>query len=123
MVAVQVIAAETDAAARRLFTTPQQRFLRLIRSQPVELLPPVDTMDAIWDDWERAAVESKLRAAIIGSNQTVEAGLEQLIAETGADEIIIVTDTWDHKDRLESYRRVSEIAARMETSQHALVSN
>jgi alkanesulfonate monooxygenase SsuD/methylene tetrahydromethanopterin reductase-like flavin-dependent oxidoreductase (luciferase family) len=123
MVAVQVIAAETDSAARRLFTTPQQRFLRLIRSQPVELLPPVDTMDTIWDDWERAAVESKLRAAIIGSNQTVAAGLEQLIAETGADEIIIVTDTWDHKDRLESYRRVSEMAARVETSQHALVSN
>jgi alkanesulfonate monooxygenase SsuD/methylene tetrahydromethanopterin reductase-like flavin-dependent oxidoreductase (luciferase family) len=80
-------------------------------------------MDTIWDDWERAAVESKLRAAIIGSNQTVAAGLEQLIAETGADEIIIVTDTWDHKDRLESYRRVSEMAARVETSQHALVSN
>src|SRR6266404_1539132 len=45
MVAVQVIAAETDEAARRLFTTPQQRFLRLIRNQPVELLPPVDSME------------------------------------------------------------------------------
>src|SRR5713226_3294466 len=60
MVAVQVIAAETDAAARRLFTTPQQRFLRLIRNQPVELLPPVDSMQPLWQDWERAAVESKL---------------------------------------------------------------
>src|ERR1700731_2986526 len=44
IVAVQIIAAETDAAARRLFTTPQQRFLRLIRNQPVELMPPVDSM-------------------------------------------------------------------------------
>ena len=44
MVATQVIAAETDAEAQRLFTTPQQRFLRLIRNQPVELLPPVDSM-------------------------------------------------------------------------------
>src|SRR5271167_1300470 len=67
MVAVQVIAAETDAAARRLFTTPQQRFLRLIRNQPVELLPPVDSMDLLWQDWERATVESKLGAAIVGS--------------------------------------------------------
>ena len=59
MVAVQVIAAETDAAARRLFTTPQQRFLRLIRNQPVELLPPVDAMEGLWqDDGENAAVES-----------------------------------------------------------------
>jgi luciferase family oxidoreductase group 1 len=48
MVAVQVIAAETDAAAQRLFTTPQQRFLRLIRNQPVELLPPVDSMEPLW---------------------------------------------------------------------------
>src|SRR6202050_4646674 len=44
MVAVQVIAAETDAAAKRLFTTPQQRCLGLIPHQPVELLPPVDSM-------------------------------------------------------------------------------
>ena len=55
MIGVQVIAAESDAAARRLFTTPQQRFLRLIRNQPVELLPPVDSMDGLWTDWERAA--------------------------------------------------------------------
>ncbi|HTF44351.1 MAG TPA: LLM class flavin-dependent oxidoreductase, partial [Terriglobales bacterium] len=48
MVGVQVIAAETDARARRLFTTPQQRFLRLIRNQPVELLPPVDSMAPLW---------------------------------------------------------------------------
>ncbi|HUX28089.1 MAG TPA: LLM class flavin-dependent oxidoreductase, partial [Terracidiphilus sp.] len=67
MVGVQVIAAETDAQARRLFTTPQQRFLRLIRNQPVELLPPVDSMDSHWSEWERAAVESKLGAAIVGS--------------------------------------------------------
>src|SRR6202044_3547587 len=96
MVGVQVIAAETDAAARRLFTTPQQRFLRLIRNQPVELLPPVDSMDPIWNDWEQAAVESKLRAAIVGSNQTVKTELEAVIAATKADEIIAVTDVWDH---------------------------
>src|ERR1700681_2290521 len=45
IVAVQIIAAETDAAARRLFTTPQQRFLRLIRNQPVALVPPVDSVE------------------------------------------------------------------------------
>src|ERR1700720_1094509 len=55
MVAVQVIAAETDHEARRLFTTPQQRFLRLIRDQPVELLPPVDSLEPLWRDWGRAA--------------------------------------------------------------------
>ena len=110
MVAVQVIAAETDGAARRLFTTPQQRFLRLIRNQPVELLPPVDSMEPLWRDFERAAVESKLGAAIVGSSATVKAGLERLVSETAADEIIVVTDTYDHTERLRSYERLAEVA-------------
>jgi luciferase family oxidoreductase group 1 len=86
MVAVQVIAAETDADARRLFTTPQQRFLRLIRNQPVELLPPVDSMQPLWQDWERAAVE-----------------------------VIVVTDTYEHADRLQSYKRVAGAASMIKT--------
>jgi luciferase family oxidoreductase group 1 len=114
MVAVQVIAADTDAAARRSFTTPQQRFLRLIRNQPVELLPPVDSMEPLWQDWERAAVENRLGAAIVGSNATVTAGLEKLVGDTGADEVIVVTDTYEHTDRLESYRRVAGIATTIE---------
>jgi luciferase family oxidoreductase group 1 len=111
MAAVQVIAAATDAAARRLFTTSQQRFLRLIRNQPVELLPPVDSMDSLWHPSERAAVEDRLGAAIVGSNATVKAGLEHLAHHTGADEVIVVTDTYDHSDRLQSYERVAQIAS------------
>ena len=113
IVAVPVIVAETDAEARRLFTTPQQRFLRLIRSQPVELLPPVDSMDSHWTEWERAAVMSKLTAAIVGSEETVQQGLELLIASTSANEVIAVTDTWDHAARLESYERLARVAARI----------
>jgi luciferase family oxidoreductase group 1 len=113
MVAVQMIAAETDAAARRLFTTPQQRFLRLIRNQPVELLPPVDSMDGLYTPVERAAVESRLGAAIVGSSATVQAGIESLVQKTGAHELIVVTDTYEAEDRLESYLRVSEIAAKL----------
>jgi luciferase family oxidoreductase group 1 len=114
MVAVQVIGAETDAAARRLFTTSQQRFLRLIRNQPVELLPPVDSMEPLWRAHERAAVENKLRAAIVGSDATVMAGLEKLVGDTGADEVIVVTDTFEHADRLQSYQRVARVAATIE---------
>ena len=113
MVAVQVIAAETDAAARRLFTTSQQRFLRLVRNQPVELLPPVDSMEPLWQDWERVAVENKLGAAIVGSDATVKAGLEKLVRDTWADEVIVVTDTYEHADRLQSYERVAGVAAKI----------
>jgi luciferase family oxidoreductase group 1 len=114
MVAVQIIAAETDAAAQRLFTTAQQRFLRLIRNQPVELLPPVDSMEPLWQETERAAVENRLSAAIVGSDTTVKAGLERLVSSTGADEVIVVTDTYEHADRLQSYERVARIAAKIE---------
>jgi luciferase family oxidoreductase group 1 len=110
IVAVPVIAAETDMAAQGSFTTAQQRFLRLIRNQSVELLPPVDSMEPQWQDWERAAVQSKLGAAIVGSDATVKAGLEKLVSDTGADEVIVVTDTYEHADRLRSYQRVAGIA-------------
>jgi luciferase family oxidoreductase group 1 len=114
IVAVPVIAAETDQEARRLLTTPQQRLLRLIRNQPVELLPPIESMDNLWNDFERAAVESRLREAIVGSETTVKSGLEKLIADTGADEVIAVTDTWDHRARLDSYQRLATIAGSIE---------
>jgi alkanesulfonate monooxygenase SsuD/methylene tetrahydromethanopterin reductase-like flavin-dependent oxidoreductase (luciferase family) len=80
----------------------------------VELLPPVDSMESLWQDSERAAVESRLRAAIVGSDRTVKAGLEHLVGDTGADEVIVVTDTYEHADRLQSYRRVAGIAAMIE---------
>jgi alkanesulfonate monooxygenase SsuD/methylene tetrahydromethanopterin reductase-like flavin-dependent oxidoreductase (luciferase family) len=72
-------------------------------------------MEGLWrDDGERSTVESRLRAAIVGSNATVKAGLEKLAADTGAAEVIVVTDTYDHADRLESYRRVADVAALIE---------
>jgi alkanesulfonate monooxygenase SsuD/methylene tetrahydromethanopterin reductase-like flavin-dependent oxidoreductase (luciferase family) len=104
-----------------LFTTPQQRFLRLIRNQPVELLPPVDSMEALWQDLERAAVENRLGAAIVGSNATVKAGLEKLVGDTGADEVIVVTDTYEHADRIESYRRVADLATMIEVKRTVAV--
>ena len=111
LVAVPVVAAGTDAAAQRLFTTPQQRFLRLIRGEPVELLPPVDSMEPLWSDTEKAAVENRLRAAIVGSDATVRVGLEKLLSDIHADEVIVVTDTYEHSDRMDSYERVARIAA------------
>ena len=110
LIAVQVIAAETDAAAQRLFTTPQRRFLQLIRGEPVELLPPVDSMEPLWSDTEKAAVENRLRAAIVGSDATVQVGLEKLVNDISADEVIVVTDTYEHSDRMDSYERLARIA-------------
>jgi luciferase family oxidoreductase group 1 len=122
-VGVQVIAAETDVEARRLFTTPLQRSLRLIRNEPVELLPPVDSMEPLWNDFERAAVESRLGEAIVGSEATVRAGLQRLIDDTGADEVIVVTDAYHHEDRLWSYERVAGVAPLIVIGKNAAATN
>jgi alkanesulfonate monooxygenase SsuD/methylene tetrahydromethanopterin reductase-like flavin-dependent oxidoreductase (luciferase family) len=103
------------AAARRLFATPQQRFLRLIRGESLELLPPVDSMEPLWSDIEKAAVENRLGAAIVGSDATVQVGLEKLVNDTHADEVIVVTDTYEHSDRMDSYERVARFAAGNQT--------
>jgi alkanesulfonate monooxygenase SsuD/methylene tetrahydromethanopterin reductase-like flavin-dependent oxidoreductase (luciferase family) len=86
------------------------------------LLPPVDSMEGLWqDDGERAAVESRLRAAIVGSHPTVKAGLEKLVGDTGADEVIVVTDTYDHEDRLQSCLRVADVATLIEAKPSVVV--
>jgi alkanesulfonate monooxygenase SsuD/methylene tetrahydromethanopterin reductase-like flavin-dependent oxidoreductase (luciferase family) len=76
----------------------------------VASLSPVDSMEPLWQDFERAAVETKLSAAIVGSNATVKTGLEKLLSETAADEVIVVTDTYDHDDRLRSYERLATVS-------------
>jgi alkanesulfonate monooxygenase SsuD/methylene tetrahydromethanopterin reductase-like flavin-dependent oxidoreductase (luciferase family) len=72
-------------------------------------------MEPLWQDWERAAVEHKLHAAIVGSDATVKAGLEKLVGDTSADEVIVVADTYEHADRLQSYQRVAGVAAMIRT--------
>jgi alkanesulfonate monooxygenase SsuD/methylene tetrahydromethanopterin reductase-like flavin-dependent oxidoreductase (luciferase family) len=76
-------------------------------------------MDGQWSAPERAAVENKLGAAIVGSEATVKAGFERLVQTTGANEVIVVTDTYRHEDRLESYRRVAAVARTVETPVNA----
>ena len=117
LVAVQVIAADTDTAARRLFTTPQQRLLRAIRGETAELMPPVDSMESLWHDAERATMHNRSRAAIVGSDATVQAGLEKLASETHAEEVIVVTETYEYSDRIDSYQRVARIAAKIQFAQ------
>jgi alkanesulfonate monooxygenase SsuD/methylene tetrahydromethanopterin reductase-like flavin-dependent oxidoreductase (luciferase family) len=78
-------------------------------------------MQPLWQDWERAAVEARLGAAIVGSDATVKAGLEKLVGDTGADEVIVVTDTYEHADRLRSYERVAGVAAMIEVKPEVAV--
>lgn len=109
MVGVPVVAADTDEQARYLATTQQQKFLGMVRNQRRPLQPPVASMDGLWTPWEREAVEQRLGAAIVGGPDTVRRGLQDLLADTLADEIMIVSDFYRLEDRLRSYEIVAAL--------------
>jgi luciferase family oxidoreductase group 1 len=113
MVGVNVLAAGTDAAARRLFTSQQQAFANLLRGVPSQVPPPIDDIDAYWTPAERAAAGRMLAFAVVGSPATVERGLRERIALTAADELILTGHVYDHADRLRSYELVNQVRLRL----------
>jgi luciferase family oxidoreductase group 1 len=110
MLGVSLVAADTDAEARRLATSLQQQFLALQRGRPVQLQPPVDDMTPLWQEWERSTVERTLRHAIVGGPDTVRRDLDAFVASTSADELMITSHIHDHAARLRSYELVAEIS-------------
>jgi luciferase family oxidoreductase group 1 len=109
MVGVSVVAAETDADAARLSTSLQQQFVNLRRGVPGPLQPPVDSMEGRWSPAERAGVEHTLAYAAVGVFDTVRQRLKTLIDATGADELIIAGQIFDHDARLRSFRIVADV--------------
>lgn len=109
MLAINIIAADSDEEAWFLASSQFQSFLRLIRGTPGQLQSPVENMDELWTPQEKAIVESRLGGSIIGSRATVEAGLERILEATQADELMINAMIFDHQARLRSYKIVAEI--------------
>ena len=104
MLAVNVIAAATDAQARRLFTTPQQAFVNLRRGRAGLIPPPLDDIEAYWTPEEKAGVERALACSVVGGPETVARGLAEFAARHRPDELIVVANLHDHAARRESYR-------------------
>jgi luciferase family oxidoreductase group 1 len=109
MLAINAVAAETDEAAWRLATSQFQSFLNLIRGNPGQLQPPVENMDALWNQQEKAAVESKLGGSIIGSAATIKDKFEKLLSETSADELMLNAMIYDQTARLRSYEIIADV--------------
>ena len=108
MVGVNVIAAETDAEVRRLATTQQMAFANIFRGARGLSQPPIDDIEAYWSPMEKAQATQMLARSIIGSRETVRSGLQALIAETGADELMIVSDVYALSARLRSFEMIAE---------------
>jgi luciferase family oxidoreductase group 1 len=116
-VAVNAFAAETDAEGERLFTSLQQAFLNLRRGTPGPLPPPVDGLEGRLSPVEREGLHRALAYSAVGSPETVRRRLEAVIAETGADEIIVTGQIHDHGARLRSFTIVAEAHAAIEAAE------
>jgi luciferase family oxidoreductase group 1 len=103
MLGLNVTAADTDEEARRLFTSHEQAFVNLRRGMPAPIPPPNEHFRDALQDHEKWELDQTLSVAIVGGPDTVRQGIQDFIARTGADELIIVAQVFDHAARLRSY--------------------
>ena len=109
MLGLNVVAAETDAEAMRLFTSLQQAFINLRTGNPGPLPPPVDDIEALIDPSAHFLLQQTLSRSVVGSPATVKAGLEAFIARTQADEIMVTAQIFDHAARVRSFEITAEV--------------
>ena len=117
MLGLNLVAAETDAEAQRLFTSIQQAFLRLRSGRPGKLPPPVDDIEAVYAAAGAGSAllhsQGALAAAVTGSPQSVRPGLEAFIARHQPDEVIVTSQIHDHASRVRSYEILAEVREEM----------
>ncbi|MCP3027282.1 LLM class flavin-dependent oxidoreductase [Halobacillus sp. A5] len=109
MVGINVIAADTDEEAERLATSLYQQFLNLVRNTNKLLQPPVNNMDDVWMEHEKHALQQQLGASIIGGPEKVQRELQHFLDETQADEMMIISQIYNHEARVHSYKIVADI--------------
>lgn len=111
MAVVNVVVADTDREAERLFTSIQQQFANLYRGTPGQLQPPRETMHDYWRPQEQAGVDHTLRYACVGSPATVRSRLADFIAMTGVDELMVTASLYEHRGRLRSFELAMDVRA------------
>jgi luciferase family oxidoreductase group 1 len=112
-VAVWVICADTDEQARRLAASSRMAFKLLRRGQLIAVPPPGEALEFLAaEEADGGEQASSQRRAVLGSPQTVRAGLEEVVASYGAEEAIVVSITYEHEARRRSYELLAEAFAR-----------
>jgi luciferase family oxidoreductase group 1 len=109
MLGFNVFAADTEEEAQFLATSMQQAFVNLRSGHPKRLQPPVaGYLDSIAPHF-RDMLDDVLSCAAIGSRDTVKPILKAFIEQTGADELMITSQIFDHSARLRSYEITAEL--------------
>jgi luciferase family oxidoreductase group 1 len=109
MLGFNVFAADTDEQAQVRATSMQQAFVNLRSGRAAKLPPPLAGYRDKVGPAERALLDSVLSCSTIGSPETVRQGLKDFIDRTGADELMIASQMFDHAARLRSYEIASEV--------------
>jgi luciferase family oxidoreductase group 1 len=107
MLGVNVFAAATEREARRLMSSVQQAFVAMRTGRGGRLRPPVDDYESTLGPVERAILDHALSCSFAGTPAEVEKGLDAFAARTGADELMVVSQIYDHAARLRSYELVA----------------
>ena len=107
MLGVPVVCADSDERARWLAGPSSVSFVRLRQGRPMPLPSPEEAAAYTFTPFERELLRSWTRPQVVGSPQTVHAGLDELAARTGADELMLTTFVHGVEDRLRSYELVA----------------
>jgi luciferase family oxidoreductase group 1 len=113
MLGVNIVAAASDAEARRLFTTQQQSFVNLRRGRPGLIPPPIDNIENYWTPTEKFGVQQALACAVVGSADTVKDGIEAFVERHRPDELMITANVFEHEARCRSFAIVAEVRERL----------
>ena len=105
MLGLNVVAADTDDEARFLFTSQQQSFINIRSGRPAKLPPPVERLSI--DRYGQAMLDDALSCAVVGSADTVRRGHSDFVARTGADELMVTSNIFDHAKRKRSFEIVA----------------
>ena len=117
MIVANVFAADSDDEARRLFTSVEQAFVSLRRGTPGQLPAPLQNGARPWSEFEQQNIDHALAVSFVGAPNTVRDGLQNLIEQTGADELMLTAMIHDHDARLRSFELAAQVCGSLEAAE------
>lgn len=115
MLALNVVASDSEAESRRLFTSQQQSFVNLRRGRPGKIPAPIDDIESFWEPHEKLGVERALACTVLGDPQQVAEGIAAFVERHKPDELMLTANLYDHRARLRSF----ELAMQAWHARHA----
>ncbi len=119
MIVANAFVADSDQEARRLFTSVEQAFVNLRRGNPGQLPPPLESEERPWAQFEQDGVDHALAFSFVGNSETVRDGLQTLVNQTGADELMLTAMIHDHEARLRSFELAAQVCKQLEPANAA----